>query len=455
MANAKRLDMTQGPILKKLLIFVIPAILTSLIQQLYTIADRVVVGRFAENGTVALAAVGSTGTASAMFLNIFVGMAIGVNVVCANTRGAKDQESTERCMHTAIPLAALCGIFVLCMGELCCKPLLTLLGTPDSLMEGAELYMRIFFLGVPGSLTYNFGSNILRSNGDTKRPMMILGLSGLVNVALNLVLVIGYNMSVAGVAIATITSQYISAVWVLCILFSKNGEYKMSFRKLRLHKDMVVSIVKIGVPGGINGLVFTLSNTVILTGVNSFNSEIISAGKTAATDISTLIYQVVIGIYLGCVSFAGQCYGAKKYRRIDKVALTALGLGASMLVVIGILITIFERPLLGMFNSNTAVIDAGIGPLRINAWFYALYLLSEIPLGCMRGTKRSTVPSLLNVIGICGPRVIWTLLIFPMYRNLTFLYICFPISWIISAILQWAYYFYIRKRLLKEQPVEA
>ena len=454
MANAKRLDMTQGPILKKMLIFVIPAILTSLIQQLYTIADRVVVGRFAENGTVALAAVGSTGSASAMFLNIFVGMAIGVNVVCANFRGAKDKESTDRCMHTAIPLAAICGMFVLVMGQLCCKPLLTLLGTPDSLMEGAELYMRIFFLGVPGSLVYNFGSNILRSNGDTKRPMMILSLSGLVNVALNLVLVIGFHMSVAGVAIATITSQYISAIWVLCILFSQKGEYKMSDRKLKLHKDMVVSIVKIGVPGGINGLVFTLSNTVILTGVNSFNSEIISAGKTAATDIATLIYQVVVGIYLGCISFSGQCYGAKKYRRIDKVALTAMGLGSATLVVIGALITIFERPLLGMFNSDPAVINAGIGPLRINAWFYVFYLISEVPLGCMRGTKRSTVPSLLNVIGICGPRIIWTLLVFPHYRDLTFLYVCFPISWIISAALQWGYYFHIRKQLLKNQPVE-
>ena len=454
MANGKRLDMTQGPILKKLLIFVIPAILTSLIQQLYTIADRVVVGRFAENGTVALAAVGSTGSASAMFLNIFIGMAIGVNVVCANTRGAKDMESTDRCMHTAIPLAAICGMFVLVMGQLCCKPLLTLLGTPDSLMEGAELYMRIFFLGVPGSLVYNFGSNILRSNGDTKRPMMILSLSGLVNVALNLVLVIGFNMSVAGVAIATITSQYISAIWVLCILFSQKGEYKMSARKLKLHKDMVLSIVKIGVPGGINGLVFTLSNTVILTGVNSFNSEIISAGKTAATDIATLIYQVVVGIYLGCISFSGQCYGAKKYRRIDKVALTAMGLGTAMLVVIGALITIFERPLLGMFNSDPAVINAGIGPLRINAWFYVFYLISEVPLGCMRGTKRSTVPSLLNVIGICGPRIIWTFFVFPLHRSLTFLYVCFPISWVISAVFQWSYYFCIRKQLLKREQVE-
>lgn len=468
MRSSKSLDMTQGPILKKLLIFVIPAILTNLMQQLYTIADRVVVGRFAENGTVALAAVGSTGSATAMFLNIFIGMAVGVNVVCANLLGAKDKENAERCMHTAIPLGFFCGMFVLIMGQLCCKPLLSLLGTPDSLMDGAELYMRIFFLGVPASLTYNFASNILRAHGDTKRPMMILGLSGLVNVALNLVLVIGCNMSVAGVAIATIVSQYISAIWVLCILFSKKGEYKMSFRKIRLYGDMVWSIVKIGVPGGINGLVFTFSNTVILTGVNSFNSEIISAGKTAATDLALLIYQVVVGIYLGCVSFSGQCYGARKYRRIDRVALTAVGIGTVMLAVVGILITLFERTLLGLFvkaelAESQAVIDAGLGPLRLNAWFYVIYLFSEIPLGCMRGMKRSTVPSLLNIIGICGPRIIWTLLVFPAYRGmfalasdaLTFLFVCYPVSWVVSAILQWSYYLIVRRKLLRSEQIAA
>ena len=451
MANAKRLDMTQGPILKKMLIFVIPAILTNLIQQLYTIADRVVVGRFAENGTVALAAVGSTGSASAMFLNIFIGMAVGVNVVCANFRGAKDSENVERCMHTAIPMGTLCGLIVLVFGQLFCRPLLSLLGTPDSLMEGAELYMRIFFMGTPASMTYNFATNILRSNGDTKRPLIILGTSGLVNVALNLVLVVGFHMSVAGVAIATIASQYISAIWALIILFSKKDEYRMSFRKLKLHKDMVLSIIKIGVPGGINGLVFTFSNTVILSGVNSFNSAVISAGKTASSDLALLIYQVIVGIYMGCVSFAGQCYGAKKYRRIDRLAVTAMGLGTAILAVIGVCFTVFDEQLLGLFNSDPAVIQAGVGPLRINAWFYVLYLISEVPLGCMRGMKRSTIPSALNVIGICIPRVLWVWLAFPLHRSLTFLYVCFPVSWFISAALQWGYYFHIRKKLLSQK----
>jgi len=198
-------------------------------------------------------------------------------------------------------------------------------------------------------------------------------------------------------------------------------------------------------------MVFTLSNTVIQTAVNSFNSAVISAAKTAATDLSTVIYQVIMGFYLGCVSFSGQCYGAKKYRRIDKLAVTALGLGSIMLAVIGVLYTIFGEQLLALFNDDPAVVKAGMGPMRINAWFYALYLLSEVPLGCLRGMKRSGVPSFLNLLGICLPRVLWVWFAFPVHRSLTFLFVCYPISWIISSVLQWCYYFHIRKKLLSQK----
>ena len=447
MRATKTLDMTQGPILKKLLAFVIPAIAMNLVQQLYTIADRVVVGQFAENGTVALAAVGSTGSVTVLFLNIFIGMAVGANVTCANKRGAKDPLGVERCMHSAILLAAVCGVTICVLGIAACKPLLLLLGTPDELLELATLYTRIYFLGVPGSLVFNFGNNLLRAHGDTKRPMYILSATGLVNVGLNLLLVIVFHMSVAGVAIATIVAQYLSAAAVLWILFSPKDEYKMQWKKLRFHKPSVISIMRIGIPGGLNGMVFTLSNTVILSAVNSFNSAVISAARTAATDLSTMIYQVIAGIYMGCVSFSGQCFGAKKYRRIDKVAVTALGLGSAILAVIGVAYTIFGRQLLSLFNSDPQVIDAGMGPLMINAWFYVLYLVSEVPIGCLRGMRKSGVPGILNLIGICVPRVIWSLWIFPMRRSLTFLFLCYPISWIIGAALQWGYYFYCRKKL--------
>lgn len=455
MASKKTLDMTQGPVAGKLLTFAVPIILSNLMQQMYNIADRVVVGRFAENGTTALAAVGCTGSITVLFLNLFYGMALGANVTCANYRGAKDMKNLERCMHTAVPFAAIGGILVCIIGSFLVRPMLELLGTPEVLMELAELYLRIYFLGVPASLLYNCGANLLRAHGDTERPMYLLMATGLVNVCLNLVFVIGFHMSVAGVAIATIVAQYLSAIGTLWMLFSPKGEYKMSVKKLCFDGKMIASIARIGIPAGLNATVFSLSNTIVLTGVNSFNSAIISAAKTAVTDLSTMIYQVIMGFYAACVSFSGQCFGAKKYRRIDRLGITAVGIGSAMLAVIGLAYTIFGRQLMGLFNENPQVAEAGLGALMINAWFYFLYLIAEVPLGCARGMKKSLVPGILNVIGICLPRILWVWFVFPMNRSLTFLFICYPISWICSAILQWGYYFYVRRKLPKEEPLPA
>ena len=454
MRPKKTLDMTQGPVLGKLLTFVIPVILSNLLQQMYTIADRVVVGRFAADGTTALAAVGSTGQVTALFTYLFLGLSLGANITCSNFRGAKDQESVKRCMHTAIPFSLLCGVFVCILGELCAGPMLSLLGTPAVLMESAKLYVRIYFLGVPASLMFNFGAGILRAHGDSKRPMYILSATGVVNVGLNLVFVIGCGMSVEGVALATIISQYLNFIIVFWILFSPKDEYKMSVKELCLDKKMVTSIAKIGVPAGLNSTVFIFSNTFVLAGVNSFNSAIISAGKTAANDLSAMLYQVIMGMYTGCVNFSGQCYGAKKYRRIDRLAVTAMGLGSAILLTGSVLYTIFGRQLMHIFNSDPAVIEAGMGVLLINVWFYVLYLAAEVPLGCTRGMRKASVPSVLNVIGICVPRIIWVSLFFPMYRTVTFLYVCYPISWFISATMQWGYYFYIRKKISVENAQE-
>ena len=449
MRSSRTLDMTQGPVLGKLLSFVIPAILSNIIQQMYTIADRIVVGRFAENGTMALAAVGSTNTCIILFLDLFYGMALGANITCANFRGARDAKGVEKCMHTAIPFAAVGGVIVCILGSLLIHPMLRLLDTPDALVDLAALYMRIYFLGTPASLIYNCGANLLRAHGDTKRPMYLLTATGLVNVGLNLVLVIGFRMGVAGVAVATVISQYLSAIGVLWILFSPKDEYKMSFKKLCMDKKMIGAIARIGIPTALNSTVFTLSNTIVLAGVNSFNSAIISAAKTAVTDLSTMIYQVVMGVYVGCVSASGQCFGAKKYRRIDRLAFTSLAVGSAMLAVVGVIYTIFGRQLIGAFNNDPRVIEAGWGALMINAWFYVLYLLTQIPLGCVRGMRKSLVPGLLTVVGICLPRILWVWFAFPVHRSLTFLFVCYPISWIFSSALQWGYYFYVRRKILK------
>ena len=450
MGTTKTIDMTQGPVLKKLWSFVAPAILSNLVQQTYTIADRVVVGRFAADGTTALAAVGSTGQITSLFVYLFLGLSLGANVTCSNFRGAKDNENIRKCMHTAIPFGLLCGIFVMFLGEFAALPMLKLLGTPEVLMESALRYLRIVFLGTPASLTFNFGANLLRSHGDSRRPMYILALTGLVNVCLNMVLVIGFDMSVAGVAWATVIAHYLSAGCVLWILFSPKDEYKMSVKNLCLNKRMIAAISKIGIPAGLNSTVFIFSNTFVISGVNSFNSAVISAGKTAANDLGAMLYQVIMGMYTGCVNFSGQCFGAKKYRRIDRLAVTAMGLGSAILFAGAVVYTIFGRQLMGIFNSDPAVIEAGMGVLMINVWFYVLYLATEVPLGCIRGMRKASVSSMLNVVGICLPRILWVSFVFPLHRSVTFLYVCYPISWFISAAMQWGYYFYVRKKVLAE-----
>ena len=446
MAKVGAMDLTRGSVTKRLILFALPILLTNVLQHLYTVADRVVVGQFAENGKLALAAVGSTSAATTLFLNVFNGLAVGANVICANKRGARDQKGLELCSHSSMLLSICIGILVAALGLAVCKPLLLLMGTPEDILDLSALYMRLYFLGIPAASVYSFGANILRANGDTKRPMMILGLSGLVNVVLNMVLVIGLHMSVAGVAVATIVAQYISAVWVVCILFSRKGEYKLSFRKLKFHAESLGSVVRVGVPSGLNGMVFTVSNLILQSAVNGFGSTAI-AGKTAALDIGTLVYQGIGACYLASISFSGQCYGARQYKRIDALLLRSTGLCIGYVSVMAAICTLFPRPLLGLFNSDPEVIEKGISILLINSWGYILYATSETALGCLRGMGRSTAPMLLNFAGICVPRIIWVLFIFPLNHDITFLYLCYPISWSISTALQLSYYFICRKKL--------
>jgi Na+-driven multidrug efflux pump len=283
--------------------------------------------------------------------------------------------------------------------------------------------------------------------------MYILSITGLINVLLNLVLVIGFHRSVDGVAIATITAQYISAISVLVILFSPKGIYKMKLRKLRLHGKTVLSVIRVGIPCGLNSMLFTVSNVILQTAVNTYEPYLI-AGKTAAVDISTLIYQIIGAFYSGSVSFSGQCYGAGKYKRIDQLLVQGTLMCWGFIISIAMVATIFPRQLLSIFNDDPKVIESGVNILRIYCWGYVLYAVAETSLGCLRGMKESAIPSLMNFVGICAPRIIWILFVFPKFQHLyttdmTFLYLCIPISWILSAVLQLGYYLICRRKLKK------
>lgn len=444
MKTRKTMDLTNGPIMRKLIIFAMPILLSNLLQHLYHAADKAVVGQFA--GTAALAAVGVPGSMISTILGLFTGLAVGANIVCANFRGAQKQDHLQRSMHTGILLSVICGFVMAVVGYLLTEPAIRLMQTPAELEDQAGLYMKIYFCGVPASLVFNFGSSILRAHGDTKRPMMILSVSGLANVLLNLAFVLLFDMAVAAVALATVVSQVISAVWVLRVLFDPNGEFKMSFRGLRLHKEELLAIVRVGIPCGINGILFSVSNTILQSTVNTFGETVI-AGNVAADGISGLVYQILIAFYTACVSFSGQCYGAKKYSRIDRLFRDSCLACSGIIVLVATAATLFPRQLMGIFNQDPAVLDAGFPKLMICCWGYILYSISENLLGCLRGMKRSGVPTVLNVVGICLPRLIWIYVFFPMNPTVMMLYLCYPISYVISITLQGSYYIYTRKKL--------
>lgn len=447
MRPSKQMDLTKGSVMKQLIAFATPIMLANVLQHLYNVADKIVVGNFAENGAVALAAVGSTSAATALILNLILGFTAGTNVICANYRGAKKPKALRTCMHSSMVLGVLSGAVVAVLGIVLCKQLLRLMSTPEEVLDLATLYMRIYLAGSPVAMIYNFGASIMRAHGDTKRPMYILTISGLVNVALNLVLVIVFHMGVAGVAIATVASQVASAGAILWMLFSPKGEYKMSFKELRLDKKSVLAVIRVGIPCGLNNIVFSISNMTVQSALNSFNSAIIIAGKTAATDIVNLTYQIIAAFAMACTSFSGQCYGAGDYKRIDKLCKESIVLCWGCMVTVSIVATLFPNQLLGLFNGDPAVIEAGKGILLINSWGYMLYTVCDLVLCCSRGMGKTSVPTILSFAGICIPRILWAMLVFPVNRTVDFLFLCYPISWFINSVLQIVYYVHTRKKL--------
>lgn len=450
MADNKRVDMTSGPVAKGLLAFALPIILGNLLQQLYGAADRLVVGQFAENGATALAAVGATSAPINLIIGLFTGLATGVNVICANLLGSRDTRQLRKSMHTAVVVGLLCGAALAVFGWIAAPVILSWMDTPESVMPLAIQYMRIYFVGVPASLLYNFLAGILRAHGDTKRPMYILMFSGLVNVALNLVFVIVFHMGVAGVAIATAVSQYLSAMAVLYIVFSPKDQYRLRLQELGIDQRQLMSIVRVGIPSGLGGIVFSFSNVILQSSLNSFNSDAVIAAKTIAVDVNALIYQIQAGLAAACVSFSGQCYGAGNYKRIDKVAGTATLLCLSLAGVPVVLCSIFAPQVVSLFNTDPEVIRYGIPLLLIMVLGMFVYAPAELYMGCTRGMKRAMAPTLMNMLGICLPRLIWIWVVFPLFRDVVTLYLCYPISWGISAVLQVSYYYHVRRKMNRE-----
>lgn len=438
------MDLTQGPILKNLLIFVLPIILTGFLQQLYITAGSVIVGTFA--GKTALAAIGATASLSNLMLNFFIGLSVGATVTCAKYYGAGEKEILGKATHTSVFLALFSGCLLALIGALFSKPLLTLMGTPTGVMHDAMWYMIVFFLGSPFSMLYNFGSGILRAGGDTKRPLYILSLSGLVNVAVSLLCVCVFDFGVVGAALGTVSSQIFSSLLVLRILVRSEGIFKIRIKELKFHKEPLLNILKVGVPSGINGMLFSLANVFLQSTINSY-SEAYIAGAAAGTNVENFIYLVMNSIEQAIVSFVGQNYGAKKYGRIDKVVLCAHLLGTFTTVVMALFVLWKTEMLLALFNSDPEVIKAGVLKLDIVCKTCLIYLPTVLISGALKGMEYSTLPTSVNIIFICLTRVVWILFVYPLNPTFEMIYYCFPVSWALSSTAQLITFITVRIRM--------
>ena len=435
--------MCNGSILDKLISFSIPLMLSGILQLLFNAVDIIVVGRF--TGSEALAAVGSTTALINVFVNFFIGISLGSNVLAARFFAAgKDKEMSET-VHTAITLALISGVGMGIIGVLAAKGALMLMDTPDNVLNLSTLYMRIYFVGMPFFMLYNYGAAILRAVGDTKRPLLFLIISGSVNVVLNLIFVIRFHMGVAGVAIATVISQAISCVLVLRCLYRAESSYQLRFSRLGMKAKYVKQIFQVGVPAGIQSTIINFSNVLLQSSVNSFGS-VAMAGYTAANNILGFLYVSINSVTQACMSFTSQNYAVRRFKRMDKILLECLGLTVAVSLVFGGGSYLFGSELMHIYTKSADVVACGVDIMLYTTVTYFLCGMMDLFPGALRGMGHSAVPMILSVIGTVGTRIVWIYLVFPYHRALDFLFISYPVSWLLTIIMQVICFYFVRKK---------
>ena len=439
------LDIVNGPLLGNLFAFAVPLMFSQLLQILFNAADTIVVGKFA--GESALAAVGATGSIVFLLTSLFNGLSTGSNVVIARFLGMGEEKGIEEAVHTSIFLAIVCGIFLTAAGIILAPFLLKMMSTPEAIINLSVLYMRIYFAGVTFLLVYNFASAVLRSKGDTKRPLYFLAISGAVNVVLNLFTVIVLHMSVAGVAIATVASEALSAFLTCMALIRDNDATHLDFRRLRMNKDVVLSIMRIGIPSGLSGVVFSLSNVVIQSSINSFNSTSIVAGNSAGANIEGFVYIGMFAFSQATITFTSQCLGAGRKDRIRPILRETFVLSCISALALGMLINHFSAQLLRLYTDEQAVVEVGM--IR-TYWVARLLILNgimDIFINSMRGMGYSAAPTAIMLAGICAVRLSWIWLVFPRYGTLQSIYMCYPVSWLITSAIEYALWLWVCRKV--------
>ena len=439
--------MTNGPLLGKIVRFAIPLALSGILQLLFNAADIVVVGQFV--GPTALAAVGSTSAVINLIVNLFMGFSVGANVLAAQYYGAGKNKDLSETVHTAVLSSLAFGVALIFAGVALSRPMLELMGTPADVLDQAVLYMRIYFVGMPVMMLYNFGAAILRAVGDTQRPLYFLLLAGVINVILNLVFVIVFHMGVEGVAIPTVISQCVSAGLVFWCLTKVEGPYRLYPKHLTIKKDKLLGMVKIGLPAGIQGCSFSISNVLIQSSINSFGS-IAMAGNTAGSNIEGFISTAQDAFTQAAISFTGQNLGAGKLKRVDRVLLLCMLLAPGVGLVLSILAVLFGSPLLGIYSSDPAVIQYGMLRLTTVSLLQPLGALMGVTASVLRGMGYSTIPMIVTMSSVCGFRVIWIFTVFQAFPTLQVLDLSYPITWGLAALFNFIFYFVVRKRTAKK-----
>ncbi|MBQ4528043.1 MAG: MATE family efflux transporter [Clostridia bacterium] len=447
------IDMAKGSIFKNIVAFALPLILGNPLQLFYNAADIIVVSRFA--GSSAMASVGATGSLNALLVNGFVGISLGATVLVSRCYGARDYAGLHRAVHTSVGIGFVVGILATVVGLSFSKSILEIMGTPEGkVLNGAVLYMRIIFVGVPASMVYNFGAAVMRAVGDTKRPLYILAATGVVNVVLNLVLVIVFHMGVAGVAIATVVANYLSAIAVLTALMRSESAYKLIIKHIRFYKEEIVQIFKIGIPAAIQSMMFSLSNTIIQSSVNSFGEPAI-AGNAAGANIEGFVYTAMYAFHQATVTSVSQNYGARDEKRVKRSTYTAIGCVTVVGFILGLLTVIFDEQLLGIYISDSPkAIEFGVIRILYTGLPYFLCGIMDVMAGTLRGLGYSTLSAVNSLVGACGLRILWVSFVVPNYHSTQMLFLCWPISWCVVIFMHLVCYFIIRKKAFSKMRMQ-
>ena len=443
------IDMCSGSILGKILLFTLPLMCSSILQLLFNAADIIVVGRFA--GDDSLAAVGSNTALINLLTNFFLGLSVGANVLVARYFGAKQQKDLTETVHTAMLLSLYSGIALTAIGCLGAKQILIWMQTPENVLPLAALYLRIYFLGMTATMLYNFGSAIMRAVGDTRRPLYYLSIAGVINVLLNLLFVVVFRMDVAGVALATVISQCISAFLVVRCMMAEKETIHLEIAKLHIDADKFKRILQIGLPASFQGIVFSFSNVIIQSSVNSFGA-IVVAGNSAAANIEGFVYVAMNAFHQAAISFTGQNIGAAKYERVNRILYTAQLCVLVVGVVFGNIVVLFGHPLLSMYTSSRAVMEAGMKRMEVVCRYYALCGMMDVMVGALRGLGYSVMPMIVSLIGACGLRLIWIFTFFRLesFHTITSLYFTYPVSWLLTFLTHVICFVIVRRKLAEK-----